>query len=95
MTAIATTDPFAELENVSKAGSTERRTQILRRVTSLSLADADHLNGQLIGVFDEASARRTERANSQTPVRSPAALVDMHFVPKSPVRCSASLAGAG
>lgn len=94
MTAIATTDPFAELENVFKAGSTERRTQILRRVTSLSLPDADHLNGQFIGVFDVASARRTKRANSQTSVRPPAAL-DVHFVPKGPVRCVTSLTGAG
>jgi hypothetical protein len=43
MTAIAVTGLIAELDNVVKAGSPERRIQILRRVAGLFLLDAERL----------------------------------------------------
>jgi hypothetical protein len=57
MTAIAATDLIAELDNVVKAGSPERRIQILRQVAGLFLSDAERLKEQHIGVFDEVLVR--------------------------------------
>ena len=86
MTAIAVTDLFAELENLIKAGSPERRIQILRRVTGLFLSDADRLNEHHIGVFDEVLVRLMACADSQTLATLSAAFADVQFMPKGTVR---------
>ena len=95
MTAIFRTDLFAELEKVLKAGSPERRNEILRRMTALSLPDADRLHEKRTVVLDGAPVRLIRCADSLTLATSSAALADMHFVPKAAVRRPASLAGAG
>jgi len=41
-----------ELEFVLAAGSSDRRTEILRRVTDLFLGSADDFNGEQVGLFD-------------------------------------------
>jgi hypothetical protein len=95
MTGISKTDLFAEFEKVLKAGSPERRNEILRRMTALSLPDADRLHEQRTVVLDGAPVRLIGCADLRTPATSSAALADMHFVPKAAVRRPASLAGAG
>lgn len=47
------------------AGSSERRVAMLRRVTDLFLSDADHLNEQQLGVFDEVLVRLIERVETK------------------------------
>jgi uncharacterized protein (DUF2336 family) len=44
---------IAELEDAIQGGSRDRRVENLRRVTDLFLCDADRLNEQQIGVFDD------------------------------------------
>ena len=45
-----------ELEDVLAAGSSDRRTEILRRVTDLFLGNAESFNHEQIGVFDDVLA---------------------------------------
>lgn len=46
-----------ELEDVLAAGSSDRRTEILRRVTDLFLGNAEKFNHEQVGVFDDVLAR--------------------------------------
>lgn len=50
-----------ELESVVKAGSSEARIKMLRRVTDLFLRDADRLNDDQIKVFDDVLCMLTAR----------------------------------
>jgi uncharacterized protein (DUF2336 family) len=45
-----------ELEDVLAAGSSDRRTEILRRVTDLFLGNAGNFNHEQVGVFDDVLA---------------------------------------
>jgi uncharacterized protein (DUF2336 family) len=45
-----------ELEDVLAAGSSDRRTEILRRVTDLFLGNAEKFNHEQVGVFDDVLA---------------------------------------
>ena len=45
-----------ELEDVLAAGSSDRRTEILRRVTDLFLGDAARFNNEQVGLFDDVLA---------------------------------------
>jgi uncharacterized protein (DUF2336 family) len=45
-----------ELEDVLAAGSSDRRTEILRRVTDLFLGNAENFNHEQVGVFDDVLA---------------------------------------
>ena len=48
-----------ELEAAMKSGSSENRVNTLRRITDLFLHDADRLNDDQIGVFDDVLCRLT------------------------------------
>jgi uncharacterized protein (DUF2336 family) len=50
-----------ELEAAMKSGSSANRVSTLRRVTDLYLRDADRLNDDQIGVFDDVLCRLTAR----------------------------------
>ena len=67
MTAIATTDLACELENVIKAGSPERRVQILRQVAGPFLSDAGRLREHHTGAFDEFLVRLMPRVYPRVP----------------------------
>lgn len=45
-----------ELENVLVAGSSDRRTEILRRVTDLFLGNAERFSHEQVGLFDDVLA---------------------------------------
>jgi hypothetical protein len=45
-----------ELEDVLAAGSSDRRTEILRRVTDLFLGNAKSFSHEQVGVFDDVLA---------------------------------------
>src|SRR5215471_21588707 len=45
-----------ELEDVLSAGSSDRRTEILRRVTDLFLGNSENFNNEQVGLFDDVLA---------------------------------------
>ncbi len=64
---------MSELEDALQSGAPERRVVMLRRITDLFLADANRLNEQQVGVFDEIlvhlAHRIEERVLSQISIR--------------------------
>jgi len=77
---------IAELEGAVSAGSSERRVQMLRQVTDLFLSDADRLNENQIGVFDDVLVRLIERMESRTLVQLSTTLSGSAFAPREIVR---------
>ena len=51
-----TASVIEELEDVLAVGSSDRRTEILRRVTDLFLGNAENFNHEQVGVFDDVLA---------------------------------------
>jgi uncharacterized protein (DUF2336 family) len=77
---------IAELEGAVNGGSSARRVQMLRQVTDLFLSDADRLNENQIGVFDDVLVRLIERMESRTLAQLSTTLADSAFAPKEIVR---------
>jgi uncharacterized protein (DUF2336 family) len=86
MTTAASAVLIAELEGAVSGGSPERRVQMLRQVTDLFLSDADRLNENQIGVFDDVLVRLIERMESRTLAQLSATLSSSAFAPKEIVR---------
>ncbi|MEO6840197.1 MAG: DUF2336 domain-containing protein [Bradyrhizobium sp.] len=86
MTTAPSTALIAELEGAVKAGSSERRVKMLRQVTDLFLSDADRLNENQIGVFDDVLVKLMERVESRTLTQMSAALSGSALAPKEVVR---------
>jgi uncharacterized protein (DUF2336 family) len=86
MTAIASTELIAELEDVVRAGSPERRIRILRQVASLFLADADRLSEHQIDIFDDVLIRLIGAVEARTLTKLSAPLADLKSAPKEVVR---------
>lgn len=86
MTTAPSTALIAELEGAVKAGSSERRVKMLRQVTNLFLSDADRLNENQIGVFDDVLVKLMERVESRTLTQMSAALSESALAPKEVVR---------
>jgi len=91
MTAIATTELISELEIVVKAGSAERRNQILRRAASPSLSDADRLREHQAGAFDEVLVRLVGCVDAWTLTDLGASIAGSRSAPSPP---DFSVAGA-
>jgi uncharacterized protein (DUF2336 family) len=86
MTAIASTELIANLEDVVRAGSPERRIRILRQVASLFLADADRLSEHQIDIFDDILVRLIGAVEARTLTKLSAPLADLKSAPKEVVR---------
>jgi uncharacterized protein (DUF2336 family) len=86
MTTAASAVLIAELEGAVNGGSSARRVQMLRQVTDLFLSDADRLNENQIGVFDDVLVRLIERMESRTLAQLSATLSDSAFAPREIVR---------
>jgi uncharacterized protein (DUF2336 family) len=56
---------IGELEEAIKSGSSERRVETLRRVTDLFLNDADRLNEEQIGLFDDVLCHLIKRIETK------------------------------
>ena len=56
---------IAELEDAIQSGSSERRVETLRRVTDLFLNDADRLNEEQIGLFDDVLCHLIKRIETK------------------------------
>ena len=81
MTTIAPAELIAELDNVVKAGSPERRAQILRQVASLFLSGTGRLNEVHVGLFDDVLVRLIECAEPRTLAKLSATLADLTSAP--------------
>lgn len=86
MTAAPSTSLIAELEGAVKGGSSQRRVKMLRQVTELFLSDADRLNEDLIGVFDEVLLHLIERTELRTLAELSAELAETLTAPRGVVR---------
>jgi uncharacterized protein (DUF2336 family) len=60
---------ISELEDAVKGGSSEKRVETLRRVTDLFLDDANRLNEQQIGVFDDVLVHLIQRIETKALVQ--------------------------
>jgi len=54
-----------ELEHVLVAGSSDRRTEILRRVTDLFLGNAESFSSKQVGLFDEVLAHLIKQVETK------------------------------
>ncbi len=86
MAEAASTALIAELEGAVKGGSPERRLQMLRQVTDLFLSDADRLNENQIGVFDDVLVRLMEQMEARALAQLSTNLSDSSLAPKETVR---------
>lgn len=77
---------IAELEDALKQGSPEKRTAVLRRVTDVFLNDADRLNEQQIGVFDDVLCHLIQRIETKALVQLSASLAPVDNAPLEVVR---------
>jgi uncharacterized protein (DUF2336 family) len=86
MTTSASAVLVAELEGAVNGSSPERRVKMLRQVTDLFLSDADRLNENQIGVFDDVLVRLIERMESRTLAQLSTTLSNSALSPKEIVR---------
>jgi uncharacterized protein (DUF2336 family) len=82
----ASTALIEELESAVKSGSSERRLQMLRQVTDLFLSDADRLNENQIGVFDDVLVRLMEQMEVRALAQLGTTLSGSRMAPKETVR---------
>ena len=57
---------FDDLDSALQSGSSEKRVAMLRQVTDLFLSEADRLNEEQIGVFDDVLVQLTQRIEART-----------------------------
>jgi uncharacterized protein (DUF2336 family) len=76
----------AELEGVANSGSTERRVQMLQKVTELFLFEADRLTEQHIKVFDDVLMRLMERIEAQSLAQFSISISDSNAAPREVIR---------
>jgi uncharacterized protein (DUF2336 family) len=72
---------ITELEEAVKGGSAEKRVETLRRVTDLFLDDADRLNEQQIGVFDDVLVHLIQRIENRALVQLSGSLATVAHAP--------------
>jgi uncharacterized protein (DUF2336 family) len=77
---------ITELDNAVNGRSPERRTEILRQVTSLFLSDADRFNEVQVGVFDDVLVRLMERVEARTLAQLSSSLSEVGSAPKQAIR---------
>jgi uncharacterized protein (DUF2336 family) len=77
---------IAELESAIKSGSAEKRVDTLRRITGLFLDEADRLNEQQIGVFDDVLVHLIERIETKALVQLSSSLAPVDKAPFAVIR---------
>ncbi|GAB1717372.1 MAG: hypothetical protein NTAFB05_24140 [Nitrobacter sp.] len=86
MSEAGSTALIEELESAVKSGSSERRLQMLRQVTDLFLSDADRLNENQIGVFDDVLVRLMEQMEVRALAQLGTTLSGSKVAPRETVR---------
>lgn len=61
-----TSSLFDDLDAALQSGSSEKRVAMLRQVTDLFLSEADRLNEEQIGIFDDVLVQLIERIETRT-----------------------------
>ncbi|MBX3518981.1 MAG: DUF2336 domain-containing protein [Xanthobacteraceae bacterium] len=77
---------LAELEAAVVSGAPQRRTDILRRVTTLFLDESDRLNDEQIGVFDDVLVHLMKRIEAKALVQLSNSLCNIDNAPLATVR---------
>ncbi len=72
---------FDDLEDALRNGAPDKRVDMLRRVTDLFLSDADRLNDQQIGVFDEVLVQLINKIEAKTLAEISARLAPVENAP--------------
>jgi uncharacterized protein (DUF2336 family) len=77
---------IAELESALRSGSPARRVRMLRQITDLFVSDADRLNENQIGVFDDVLVRLVERMEARTLIQLGFVLSGCRSAPREVIR---------
>lgn len=77
---------LAELEAAVKTGTPEKRSDVLRRVTSLFLDESNRLNEQQIGVFDDVLVHLIQRIETKALVQLSKSLAPVDNAPIEVIR---------
>lgn len=77
---------IAELEAAVASGTTQRRTEILRRITALFLDESNRLNDEQIGVFDGVLVHLMGRIEAKALVQLSNSLCEIGNAPVETVR---------
>ncbi len=75
-----------ELEDVLAAGSSDRRTEILRRVTDLFLGNAGAFNKEQVGLFDDVLAHLVKHVETKALAQLGARLAPVDNAPDGVIR---------
>ena len=75
-----------ELEDVLAAGSSDRRTEILRRVTDLFLGNAEAFNKEQVGLFDDVLAHLVKQVETKALAQLGAKLAPVDNAPDGVIR---------
>lgn len=75
-----------ELETVLTAGSSDRRTEILRRVTDLFLGDAKAFNPEQVGLIDDVLAHLIRQVETKALAELGARLAPIDNAPSGVIR---------
>ncbi|HMA56506.1 MAG TPA: DUF2336 domain-containing protein [Pseudolabrys sp.] len=75
-----------ELENVLVAGSSDRRTEILRRVTDLFLGNAERFSHEQVGLFDDVLAHLIHQVETKALAELGARLAPIDNAPTGVIR---------
>jgi len=75
-----------ELEHVLVAGSSDRRTEILRRVTDLFLGNAESFSSEQVGLFDEVLAHLIKQVETKALAELGAKLAPIDNAPSRVIR---------
>ena len=75
-----------ELEQVLAAGSSDRRTEILRRVTDLYLGNAPGFNAEQVGLFDDVLAHLIKQVETRALAELGARLAPIDNAPRGIIR---------
>jgi uncharacterized protein (DUF2336 family) len=86
MSVAASAALIAELDEAVNGRSSQRRVEILRKVTRLFLSDADRFNEAQIDVFDDVLVRLIERVEAQVLAQLSSNLSAVGLAPKEAVR---------
>ena len=86
MTDLAAAALVTDLEQAVRSGSSERRVEMLRKMTDLFLSDADRLNENQIRVFDDVLVRLMERIEARTLAQLSGRMADVNSAPREVVR---------
>jgi uncharacterized protein (DUF2336 family) len=77
---------IADLENAVQAGSSERRTEMLRKITDLFMSTADLLNEAQVDLFDDVLLRLIARTEEETLSRLSTQISPKATAPKEVIR---------